>query len=44
LVVDGSDHRNHTVLARRLQDYMRWRNAGAGGAGAGRVAMSGLAW
>ncbi len=25
----GSDHRNHTVLARKLQDYLRWRNANA---------------
>ena len=25
----SSDHRNHTVLARRLQDYLRWRNANA---------------
>jgi transposase len=25
----GSDHPNHTVLARRLQDYLRWRNANA---------------
>ncbi len=25
----GSDHANHTVLARRLQDYLRWRNANA---------------
>ena len=24
-VMGGSDHRNHTVLARRLQDYLRWR-------------------
>jgi transposase len=24
-----SDHPNHTVLARRLQDYLRWRNANA---------------
>ena len=23
----GSDHPNHTVLARGLQDYLRWRNA-----------------
>jgi transposase len=28
-VMGGSDHRNHTVLARRLQDYLRWRNANA---------------
>jgi len=25
----NSDHPNHTVLARRLQDYLRWRNANA---------------
>jgi len=25
----GSDYPNHTVLARRLQDYLRWRNANA---------------
>ena len=25
----GSDHPDHTVLARRLQDYLRWRNAHA---------------
>jgi transposase len=25
----GSDHPNHTVLARKLQDYLRWRNANA---------------
>ena len=24
-----SDHPNHTVLAARLQDYLRWRNANA---------------
>jgi hypothetical protein len=28
-VVGGSDHPNHPVLARRLQDYLRWRNARA---------------
>jgi hypothetical protein len=28
-VLGGSDHRNHTVLARRLQEYLRWRNANA---------------
>jgi transposase len=28
-VLGGSDYRNHTVLARRLQDYLRWRNANA---------------
>jgi hypothetical protein len=25
----GSDHRNHPVLARRLQACLRWRNARA---------------
>jgi hypothetical protein len=25
----GSNHPNHTVLARGLQDYLRWRNANA---------------
>ena len=25
----GSDHPGHTVLARRLQGYLRWRNAHA---------------
>ena len=28
-VMGGSDHRNHTALARKLQDYLRWRNAHA---------------
>jgi transposase len=28
-VMGGSDHRNHTVLARKLQDYLGWRNAHA---------------
>ena len=28
-VMGGSDHPNHPVLARRLQDYLRWRNAHA---------------
>ena len=28
-VMGGSDHPNHTVLTRRLQDYLRWRNANA---------------
>jgi transposase len=28
-VMGGSDYRNHTVLARRMQDYLRWRNANA---------------
>jgi transposase len=28
-VLGGSDHANHTVLARRMQDYLRWRNANA---------------
>jgi hypothetical protein len=26
----GSNHPNHTVLARQLQAYLRWRNANAG--------------
>jgi len=26
-VMGGSDHPSHTVLARKLQDYLRWRNA-----------------
>ncbi len=26
---DRGNHPNHTVLARRLQDYLRWRNAHA---------------
>ena len=26
-VLGGSDYRSHTVLARRMQDYLRWRNA-----------------
>ena len=25
----NSDHPNHAALARRLQDYLRWRNANA---------------
>jgi hypothetical protein len=25
----ASNHPNHTVLARKLQDYLRWRNANA---------------
>jgi hypothetical protein len=25
----GSDYRNHLALARRLQHYLRWRNAHA---------------
>ena len=25
----GSHYRNHTVLARKLHDYLRWRNANA---------------
>ncbi len=25
----GSDRPSHAVLARRLQDYLRWRNANA---------------
>ena len=28
-VLGGSDYRNHAVLARKLQDYLRWRNANA---------------
>ncbi|WP_371528614.1 IS630 family transposase [Streptomyces sp. NBC_01283] len=28
-VMAGSHHPNHTVLARKLQDYLRWRNANA---------------
>jgi DDE superfamily endonuclease len=28
-VMGGSDHRNHPALARKLQDYRRWRNARA---------------
>ena len=28
-VMGGSDHPNHAVLARRLQDYLTWRNANA---------------
>lgn len=28
-VMGGSDHPNHTVLARKLQSYLRWRNANA---------------
>jgi transposase len=28
-VTGGSDHSNHAVLARKLQDYLRWRNANA---------------
>ncbi|MGW3996300.1 transposase [Amycolatopsis sp. NPDC004772] len=28
-VIAGSDHPNHPVLARRLHDYLRWRNANA---------------
>jgi transposase len=28
-VMGGSDYRNHTMLARRIQDYLRWRNANA---------------
>ena len=28
-VMGGSDHPNHPVLARRLQDYLAWRNANA---------------
>ena len=28
-VMGGPDHRNHPALARKLQDYLRWRNAHA---------------
>jgi hypothetical protein len=28
-VIGTSDHPNHTVLARKLQGYLRWRNAHA---------------
>ncbi|GAB2812158.1 IS630 family transposase [Actinocorallia aurea] len=28
-VMGNSDHPNHTVLARKLQDYLRWRNTHA---------------
>ena len=28
-VTGGSDHPNHAVLARKLQGYLRWRNANA---------------
>jgi transposase len=28
-VMGGSDHPSHTVLARKLQDYLRWRDAHA---------------
>ncbi len=28
-VITGSNHPNHTVLTRRLQAYLRWRNANA---------------
>jgi DDE superfamily endonuclease len=28
-VMGGSDHPSHTVLARKLQAYLRWRNANA---------------
>src|SRR5271165_2607992 len=28
-VMGGPDHRNHPELARKLQDYLRWRNAHA---------------
>jgi hypothetical protein len=29
VVMGGSDYRNHSVLARRMQDYLCWRNASA---------------
>jgi hypothetical protein len=28
-VMGGGNHPNHTVLARNLQDYLRWRNTHA---------------
>ena len=28
-VMGGPDHRSHSVLARKLQDYLRWRTANA---------------
>jgi hypothetical protein len=28
-IMGGSNHPNHTVLARKLQDYLHWRNANA---------------
>jgi hypothetical protein len=28
-VIAGSNHPNHTVLARKLHAYLRWRNANA---------------
>ena len=28
-VLNNSDHRNHTVLTRRLHAHLRWRNANA---------------
>ncbi|NJC13030.1 hypothetical protein F4558_002856 [Micromonospora profundi] len=28
-VIAGSNHPNHTVLTRRLQTYLRWRNTNA---------------
>jgi transposase len=27
--ISGSNHRNHTVLAKAMQDYLRWRNKNA---------------
>ena len=27
--MDGSDHRSRSALARKLRDYLRWRNAHA---------------
>jgi hypothetical protein len=29
VVLGGSGHPGHPVLARKLQDYLRWRNANA---------------
>ncbi|AEB44232.1 Integrase catalytic domain-containing protein [Micromonospora maris AB-18-032] len=28
-MIAGSDHPNHTVLTRKLQAYLRWRNVNA---------------
>jgi hypothetical protein len=28
-VMGGSDYRNHAALARRMQEYLRWRNTNA---------------
>jgi hypothetical protein len=29
VVLGGSDHPNHSVLARRIQDHLAWRNGNA---------------